>query len=81
MQELAGMEFDQESISFSRNEWKHFIEEVELRKGKEISKCVNNARYLSQLDYSDEQAKRGEVTRFTWEEWKEFVNNARRAVS
>lgn len=81
MTELAGMDYDQESISFSRNEWKHFLEEVEMRSGKEITKCVNNARYLAMLDRSDEQAKRGEVVRFTWEEWKEFVNNAGRAVS
>ena len=81
MQELAGMEFDQESISFSRNEWKHFLEEVAMRKGNEIAKCVNNARYLAMLDRSEEQAKLGEVTKFTWKEWKEFVNNARSAVS
>ena len=81
MNELAGMEFDQESISFSRNEWKHFLDEVTLRKGNEIAKCVNNARYLAMLDRSGEQAKLGEVTKFTWKEWKEFVNNARSAVS
>ena len=68
MKELAGMEFDQESISFSRNEWKHFLDEVEMRKGNEIAKCVNNARYLSKLDRAMKQMKNGEVVVKTFEE-------------
>ena len=72
MQELAGMEFDQESISFSRNEWKHFLEELELRKGKEISKCVNNARYLSKLDRAFEQSVNGEGVTFTEKGWDDY---------
>ena len=75
--ELAGMDFDQESISFSRNEWKHFLDELELRGVKKISQCVNNARYLAMLDSSMEQVKNGEYKVFTWEEWKEFVNAQR----
>lgn len=81
MKEVAGMEFDQESISFSRNEWMHLLEKIEMRGIKKISQCINNARYLSKLDRAEEQSKKGEGKMFTWEEWKEFVNNAKRAVS
>ena len=72
MQELAGMEFDQESISFSRNEWKHFLDEVALRKGNEIAKCVNNARYLSKLDRAFEQSVNGEGVTFTEKGWDDY---------
>ncbi len=59
--EVAGFGVNDESISFTRNEWKHFIDEVSMRKGQEISKCINNARYLAVLDISDEQIKKGQV--------------------
>ncbi len=59
--EVAGFGVNDESISFTRNEWKHFIDEVAMRKGQEISKCINNARYLAVLDISDEQIKKGQV--------------------
>ena len=72
MSELAGMEFDQESISFSRNEWKHFLNEVEMRKGNEIEKCVNNARYLSKLDRAFEQSINGEGVTFTEKGWDDY---------
>lgn len=56
------------NISFDRNEWKNFLDEIDMRKGKEISKCVNNARYLAMLDRAEEQFARGDVIRFTLEE-------------
>ncbi len=72
MQELAGMELDQESISFSRNEWKHFLDEVEMRKGNEIAKCVNNALYLVMLDRTFEQSVKGEGVTFTEKGWDDY---------
>ncbi len=65
---IIGMEPDQQSISFSRNEWKHFLDEVEMRGGKEIEKCINNARYLALLDLSYDQVKVGKVVVKTLEE-------------
>jgi len=69
------------NITFTPQEWKYFLEEVKMRGIEKVNQCINNARYLAMLDRSEEQAKRGEVTKFTWKEWKEFVNNARSAVS
>ena len=66
--ELAGFSADGENISFTRNEWKHFIDEVEMRNGKEISKCINNARYLAMLDIADEQIQNGQVINKTIDE-------------
>lgn len=66
--DVAGMKPDEEIISFTRNEWKHFLDEVEMRGGKEIGKCVNNARYLAKLDHSDEQIAKGHIVTKTWEE-------------
>lgn len=66
--EVAGMEYDQESISFSRNEWRHLLDEIEMRGVKNISQCINNARYLSMLDSSIEQVKNGQVVVKTLEE-------------
>lgn len=62
------IETETDNISFTRNEWKHFVEEVEMRNGREISKCVNNARYLAMLDVADEQIRNGQVVVKTMEE-------------
>ena len=78
---LEGMDIDSDSIAFSRNEWKHFLDELKMRGTDKIAQCVNNARYLAKLDRAEEQLKNGEYKEFTWEEWKEFAKNAQRAVS
>ena len=59
--EVAESNVNNDGIYFTHNEWKHFVAEVEMRQGKEISKCINNARYLAMLDISDEQIKKGQV--------------------
>ena len=59
---------DDEIISFTRNEWRHFVDEVEMRNGREIQKCINNARYLAMLDVADEQIRNGQVVVKTLEE-------------
>ena len=66
--DVVGLETDEENISFTRNEWRHFVDEVEMRNGREISKCINNARYLAMLDIADEQIKNGQVVVKTLEE-------------
>ena len=72
MVEVAGMKPDEEIISFTRNEWKHLLDEIEMRGVKEIGKCVNNARYLDKLDRADEEFSKGEGKIFTWEEVMSF---------
>ena len=67
---LPGMKNDEQTIAFTRNEWKHFIEELQMRGANKIVQCVNNARYLDNLDISDEQAKLGKV--ITFKNYEEF---------
>ena len=74
MEEVIGINPDEDSITFTRNEWKHFIDEVGMRKGQEIAKCINNARYLAMLDRADAQSARGEGKLFTLEELHNFIN-------
>ena len=66
--ELAGFSADGENISFTRNEWKHFIEELQMRGADKIAQCVNNARYLDKMDRANEQLKNGQVIVKTFEE-------------
>ena len=72
--EIIGINPGEDSITFTANEWKHFIDEVGMRKGCEIEKCINNARYLAKLDYADEQSAKGEGTMFTWEEFQNLAH-------
>lgn len=71
--DVIGIKPGENSITFTANEWKHFIDEVAMRKGQEIEKCINNARYLDELDRADEQSAKGEGTLFTWEEFKNLT--------
>lgn len=66
--DVIGIKPDEDGIYFTRNEWKHFIDEVDMRKGQEIEKCINNARYLAMLDSADEQIRKGHVIVKTIEE-------------
>ncbi|MBQ7477022.1 MAG: type II toxin-antitoxin system Phd/YefM family antitoxin [Selenomonadaceae bacterium] len=68
MEEVIGMSPNEDKIIFTRQEWKHFIDEVGMRKGQEIEKCINNARYLAKLDRADEQIRKGHVIVKTLEE-------------
>ena len=75
MVEVAGMKPDEEIISFTRNEWKHLLDEIEMRGVKKISQCINNARYLAKLDRADEQIKNGQVITFnSFEEFEAMTN-------
>ena len=65
---LPGMKNDEQTIAFTRNEWKHFIEELQMRGADKIAQCVNNARYLDKMDRANEQLKNGQVIVKTWEE-------------
>ncbi len=65
---VIGIEPGEKGIYFSRNEWKHFIDEVTMRKGQEIEKCINNARYLAKLDRAYEQIQKGNVITKSFEE-------------
>lgn len=68
------METITENITFTPNEWKHLLDEIEMRGVKKISQCVNNARYLAKLDLSFEQAKNGQVVHKTLEELEAMAN-------
>lgn len=68
IEELAGMKADDKTITFTRNEWKHFIEELKMRGVEKIAQCVNNARFLDNLDIAKEQIKNGQIVHKTWEE-------------
>ncbi len=74
MEEVIGMSPNEDKIIFTRQEWKHFIDEVGMRKGQEIEKCINNARYLAKLDRAEEQFASGGGRRFTLEELHNFIN-------
>ena len=41
-----------EPITFSPLEWDHFIDELKMRGVDKIDLCVNNAKFLAQLDRS-----------------------------
>ena len=69
---IPGMDYDQESISFSRNEWRHLLDEIEMRGVGKISQCINNARYLAMLDRADQQVKNGEGVTFTEKGWDDY---------
>ncbi len=66
--DVIGIKPGEDSISFSANEWRHFIDEVSMRKGQEIEKCINNARYLAKLDRAYDQIQKGNVIVKTMEE-------------
>ena len=57
-----------ENITFTPGEWKHFLNEIEMRGVKKVDQCINNARYLAKLDRSDEQIRNGYVIAKTWDE-------------
>ena len=72
---LPGMENSDKAITFTRNEWKHFLDELKLRGVDKIDQCVNNARYLDNLDIADEQIKLGKVITFkNYEEFEAMTN-------
>lgn len=72
---LPGMENSDKTITFTRNEWKHFLDELKLRGIDKIDQCVNNARYLDNLDISLEQAKNGQLITFkNYEEFEAMTN-------
>lgn len=70
MEKLAGMKNTDKTITFTRNEWKHFLEELKMRGVDKVAQCVNNARYLDTLDRSDEQIKLGQL--ITFKNFEEF---------
>ena len=72
--EVIGIKPGEDSIAFSKTEWKHFLDEVEMRKGKEIEKCINNARYLAMLERAEIQSALGQGKMFTLEELEKIVN-------
>ena len=72
---IPGMKSDEETITFTRNEWKHFIDELKMRGVEKISQCVNNARFLAVQDISDEQIKNGQIISFnSFEEFEAATN-------
>ena len=76
MVKLEGMKADEETITFTRNEWKHFIDELKMRGVQKISQCVNNARFLAVQDIADEQIKNGQLITFNSFEEFEAATNA-----
>ena len=66
--DAIGMKPDEETITFTRNEWKHFLDELEMRGVKKVSQCINNARFLAVQDIADEQIRNGQIIYKTWEE-------------
>ena len=73
---IPGMKADEETITFTRNEWKHFLDELRMRGVQKISQCVNNARFLAVQDSADEQIKNGQVITFNSLEELEAATNA-----
>lgn len=63
---------NEETITFTPQEWKYFLEEVKLRGIEKVNQCINNARYLAKLDRADEQFANGSGKKFTWEEVMNF---------
>ena len=73
--EVAGMSPDEETITFTRSEWKYFLDELEMRGLKKIPQCINNARYLAKLDRSEEQFRSGKYQwYFTDKGWDDYVS-------
>ena len=73
--EVAGMKPDEETITFTRNEWKYFLDELEMRGFNKVSQCINNARYLADLDISKEQLQNGQdITFKNFEEFEAATN-------
>ncbi len=72
--EVIGIKPGEDSIAFSKSEWKHFLDEVEMRKGKEIDKCINNARYLAMLERAKMQSALGQGKMFTIDELEKLVH-------
>lgn len=72
--DVIGIKPGEDSIAFSRNEWQHFIDEVAMRKGQEIEKCINNARYLAKLDRADNQSANGKGKMFSLKELHNLIN-------
>ena len=65
-----------ENIVFTQQEWKYFLEEVKMRGIEKVNQCINNARYLADLDISKEQAKNGQVITFkNFEEFEAATND------
>ena len=69
-----GIEYGSDSIAFSRNEWKYFLDEIKMRGVDKVRQCVNNARYLAKLDRADEQIRKGEVVALTSDELEAILN-------
>ena len=63
-----------ENTTFSKREWKYFIEEVKMRGIEKADQCINNAKFLAKLDRADEQFAAGEGKMFTPEELRNFIN-------
>ena len=73
--EVAGMKPDEETITFTRNEWKYFLDELEMRGLKKVPQCINNARYLAKLDRAEEQARSGKnLLYFTDKGWDDYTS-------
>ena len=66
------------SISFTKGEWGHFIDEMKKQftedNSIDIGKAIHNARYLAMLDESIRQGKAGKIVSFTEEDWEKFAN-------
>ena len=68
----------EEPITFTPEELKHFVEEINRQfasgNGINLGKALRNARYLAKLDESEKQLKEGKFISFTAEEWEKFIN-------
>jgi len=76
---LTNYELESEkSISFTKGEWGHFIDEMKKQFTEEnsidIGRAIHNARYLANLDraFADKKAGRGTV--MTFEELERLIN-------
>jgi len=76
---LTNYELESEkSISFTKGEWGHFIDEMKKQFTEEnsidVGRAIHNARYLATLDESIRQGKEGKIVSFTEEAWEKFAN-------
>lgn len=63
-----------EKVTFTPAEFKFFLKELKMRNFKEIKKCINNARYLAEIESAHNELENGGGVKFTFEELENFIN-------
>lgn len=72
--ELAELNEIKEDVVFTPTEFKFFLKELKMRNFEEIKKCINNARYLAEIERAHNELESGGGVKCTFEELENFVN-------